>query len=191
MPPNPIDSLAFLRIAAAFCLVVDRRFSGDDEVVTVFDSLLGEVEERVCGRDGAARVGESGILSFIFKGETEVCGGAGDSLFGLGGVGDCCSFARFPAAAAASLRWASADIFGGMGGGAGDFEELDFIIFCIRARSEVPFGGNVGGDLSGGVVVDMLNRLWCVVCGGGSQLRAVVVCWTILFLCGLWVSGML
>lgn len=96
MPPRPMDSRAFMRIVAALCLVLDRRFSGDDEVVTVLDSFFGEGEERicggpsmakadVCGGDGAARVGESSTLSLIFEGETEVCGGAGDSLFGLSG----------------------------------------------------------------------------------------------------------
>lgn len=96
MAPRPMDSRAFLRIVAALCLLIDRRFSGDDEVVTVFDSFFGEGEERicggpsmpkadVCGGDDAARVGESGTLTLILEGETDVCGGANDSLFGLSG----------------------------------------------------------------------------------------------------------
>lgn len=63
-------------------------------------------------------------------------------------MGGSCSFARFSAAAAASLRWASGDIFGGMGGGADDFGEDDFIISSMRARFEV-FFGDVGGVVDG------------------------------------------
>lgn len=136
MPPNPIDSLAFLRIVAALSLVKIALFGGDGcEVVCVWESLLGDIEERECGGTSTTKAELCGMSSSI-------SGGAGASLFGFSGdVIGCGAF-----------RCGDCGVFGGMVGGAGDFGEADFIILEIRARSDVSLVevGVVGADIVAG-----------------------------------------
>lgn len=159
------------------------------EVVCVLESFLADVEERDCGGASTPKAELWGTSSSIF-------GGAGASLFGFSGdvggrgafrFGDCdiCDvltsvdvlFLRFSAAAVASPRWASKDIFGGVRGGRGDFDEVDFIILSIRARSAESFGDFRGvADMRLTEVV-VVGCLWSTQSVAGDCLEYFTLMW--------------
>ena len=115
MLPNPIDSLAFLRIVAALSLVKRALFGIDDrEVVCLLSSLFGVVMGRDCGSASmpkaelcgtpSSMVGSACASLLGFSRHADGCGAfrcVACDFFGVSTSGDV-SFTRFAAVAAES-----------------------------------------------------------------------------------------